>query len=343
MIRAAIVGFGLSGKTFHYPLLRAAGFEVSAIVVSDPGRHKAPDGVYFASLDAVCENGDIDLVVVCSPNPMHHDHGLRAIRAGKHVVIEKPLASTVEEASALCQAAGRSQGVATVFHSRRWDGDFLTLRRLLREGAVGDWQILESRWGMNKPVAQKRWKDNDDLGGGLLADFMPHMIDQALCLFGLPDRVDADIATQRVGGIGADYVAVTMRYGSKRVSLATDCFSSNPGWRFRLAGTMAEYICMGTDQQEAQLRAGMSPSAPDFGLSSTELISRLAPMSGEPRAINLDRGNYLGFYNQLKVAIAEGQPVPVDISEAANVVAIIDSLRTTGCWTPEPSQTTRLP
>lgn len=186
---------------------------------------------------------------------------------------------------------------------------------------------------MNKPAAQHRWKDSDGLGGGLLVDFMPHLVDQALCLFGVPDRAYADIATQRIDAIGADYATVTLVYGQKRVLLSTDCFSANPRWRFRLAGIAAEYVCTGSDGQEAQLRAGVSPSAPEFGAQSAGRISRLVPMSGDATAIDLDPGNYRGFYEQLKLAIMEGLPVPVPIPEAEKVVAIVDALRRERSWT----------
>jgi len=333
-LRAAIIGFGLSGRTFHMPLLRASGFEVAAVGVREAEGRAPADGVPFVSVDRVFSDPTVDLVVVTSPNALHTEHGLQAIAAGKHVVIEKPLAAAPAGAEALQRAAAASGRVVSVFHSRRWDGDFLTLRRLVETGAVGDWTLFESRWRMNKPVAQRRWKDRDDQGGGLLNDFMPHLIDQALHLFGLPDRADLDQSVQREGGAGADYVAVTLAYGHRRAVLQADCFGFQPSPRFRLAGPSGDYACEGIDPQEGQLRAGMAPDAPDFGVSAATRPSAIAAPSGEARPVPVEPGRYAAFYDGLRLAIETGAPPPVPVADAARVVDLIAALQGKGRWTP---------
>lgn len=333
-LRAAIIGYGLSGRVFHRPLLVAAGFELAGIGVREPEHRDPADGVVFRTVEDVVSDPSIDLVVITSPNNLHLEHGLRAIGAGKHVVIEKPLAVRGRDARTLRDAATRSGKVVTVFHSRRWDGDYLTLRGLVEAGAVGDWQILESRWSMNKPVAQRRWKDSDEHGGGLLNDLMPHLVDQALQLFGKPDRAATDRTTQRIGGVGDDYVCITMAYGRKRVVLAADCFGMRPQTRFRLAGTEGEYAVEGMDGQEAQLRAGILPTDPAFGAATANRSSTLTDVAGERRDIPILNGRYGDFYKILARAIQTGEPPPVLVEEAVDVVDLIETLREAGAWTP---------
>lgn len=326
-LRSAIVGFGLSGRMIHRPLLEASGFDVVAVGVRNPETRQPLEGIRFARLDDILADTTIDLIVIASPNDLHFEHASRAIEAGKHVVIEKPLATTSQAARLLCEAAASTDRVVTVFHSRRWDGDFLTLQRVLETRAIGDWQILESRWSMNKLVAQDRWKDRDDRGGGLLADFMPHLIDQALHLFGPPDRATVDLATQRDRGVGADYVCVTLAYGRKRVILSADCFGMSPSLRFRLAGSAAEFVCGGIDPQETQLRANVRPLSADFGRSDPGRLSLLTLASGEATNVPLERGRYLDFYTDLKLAIEKGSLGPVLIRDAERVVKLVDALR----------------
>ena len=334
-LRAAIIGFGLSGRTFHMPLLRASGFEVAAVGVRKAEGRTPVEDVPFVSVDRVLSDPAVDLVVVTSPNALHAEHGLQAIAAGKHVVIEKPLAAAPADAEALQRAAAASSRVVSVFHSRRWDGDFLTLKQLAETGAVGDWAIFESRWRMNKAVAQRRWKDRDDQGGGLLNDFMPHLIDQALHLFGLPDRADLDQSVQREAGAGADYVAVTLAYGHRRAVLQADCFGFQPSPRFRLAGPSGDYVCDGIDPQEGQLRAGLVPGAPDFGVSAATRRSTVAAPSGEARPVPIEAGRYAAFYDGLRLAIEAGAPPPVPVADAARVVGLIAALQGKGRWTPD--------
>ena len=331
-MKAVIVGYGLSGKTFHLPLLRAAGIDVRQVAVSRPRDPDPTTNVSFVDFAAACADQSVDIVVITSPNVLHCDHALAAIDAGKHVVIEKPMATTARDAARIVRAAEMSNRLVTVFHNRRWDGDYLTVKRLLENGRVGAWQIFQSHWGMNKPIPQTRWKDNQDSGGGLLLDFMPHLVDQAISLFGLPDVARLERATQRAGGLGPDFLEISLAYGSRRAFLTTDCFTMGPTPRFRLAGTEGEYRSSGTDSQEADLRAGISPNELAYGHDKTPRQSDFYDLTGDAKQIDLEIGDYVQFYRGFLDAAAGKRLAPVALDEAEQVVGIVDALMCNGRW-----------
>jgi scyllo-inositol 2-dehydrogenase (NADP+) len=331
-MKAGIIGFGLSGRIFNLPLAQSAGIEIVSVAVADASKYSGQSEVTFVSTDELFSDPSIELVIVASPNAFHSAHAAAALRAGKHVVIEKPLALNSVEVESIAAAAREGTGVASVFHSRRWDGDFLTLKEVVDQGSTGNWKIFESSWSMNKPQAQQRWKDQDTLGGGLLTDFMPHLIDQALCLFGIPDTAALDRSTQRAGSLGADYLAVTLRYGEKRARLMVDCFSPAPRQRFRLAGDRGEYLSTGIDNQEDHLRRGIAPTSDDFGAADATRASELVEFDGRHQPISLKRGDYVSFYRNLRIAIETGGQPPVSLHEAGRVIEIIDALNRNQVW-----------
>jgi len=335
-LQAGLIGFGLSGRTFHKPLLEAAGIPVVACAVRNLAHQGPVDDLRFCSIEDLLSDDTVNLVVVASPNPLHEEHALQAIQAGKHVVIEKPLATTKAGAERIVRAARQAHGQRiTVFQSRRLDGDFLTLASVLKDTFAGEWSILESRWGMAKPMAQGRWKDQEALGGGLLMDFFPHLLDQALVLNGLPDSITLEKAYQRENTAGADYLSATLRYGERRARLSVDCFSPKPGHRFRLAGSPGDWRCFGVDPQEARLHAGLSPLDETFSAPGDDQSERLCLFDGSERSLSLRQGDYLGFYRKLKAAIETEDDVPVSIEDAARVVSIIEALGETGVWLPD--------
>ncbi|MCF1494369.1 hypothetical protein GOZ83_12435 [Agrobacterium vitis] len=332
-MKAGIIGFGLSGRVFHMPLLHAAGIEVTSVAVRDPSKYSDNGEINFVTVQQLIEDPAIDLVVVASPNSQHCEHACEALGAGKHVVIEKPLALNPRDADTILAAADQAPGTACVFHSRRWDGDFLTLCDVLRDGLVGEWKVFESAWSMNKPVAQQRWKDQDALGGGLLADFMPHLLDQAICLFGLPDLAHLDRSTQRSGSLGADFLTIALHYGERRARLSVDCFAPLPRQRFRLAGTHGEYVVTGIDNQEEQLRQGIDATDAIFGEGDPRRVSEFTDYSGNRRHVQLARGQYSSFYRDLRIAVENGTPAAVSLHDAGRVIAIIDALNRNQVWT----------
>ncbi|QIK78189.1 Gfo/Idh/MocA family oxidoreductase [Sphingomonas piscis] len=313
MIRVGLAGYGLGGSAFHAPLIRACeGLELSGILTSRDVAGRVD------SLDALIAG--CDLIVVATPNATHFPFAKAALEAGRHVVIEKPFTATVEEADALMALADRQQRLLTVFHNRRWDSDFLTLRDMLpRLGAV---QLFEANWDRFRVEIRDSWKEAPDGSTGLLADLGSHMIDQVLQLFGPPDALQADMAKQRPGVRVDDYFQLTLFYGDMRAVLSGSTLVASARPRFAVHGMGGSFIKHGLDPQEGQLKGGLIPGSPDYGLDPSP--GRFVTPSGTTELLPSGRGNYLAFYQGVAQAIVSGAPPPVLPNEARDVMRIIE-------------------
>ena len=217
MIRVGLIGYGYAGRTFHAPLIRATpGLELVAVSSSRPERVTAdlPGIAVVPSADDLLATPSIDLVVIAAPSGVHAPLAAAALRAGKHVVVDKPIAPTLDEARATAMLAAGSDRVLAVFQNRRWDGDFLALRDLLSRGVLGEVSHFESHFDRYRPLVRDRWREQPGAGAGLWHDLGPHLVDQALQLFGLPDRVWGSLAAQRAGSQVDDWAHVVLEYRS---------------------------------------------------------------------------------------------------------------------------------
>jgi len=315
-IRAGIAGYGLAGSVFHAPLIRACSrMEIAAVLTS----RDAPDRV--GSVEELIERSD--LVVIASPNRTHFPIAKAALESGKHVVVDKPFAITTGEADELIRLAADRDRVLTVFHNRRWDGDFLTVRKVLPK--LGELSLFEVHWDRFRPAIKQGWREVPEPGGGVLNDLGPHMIDQALLLFGMPDAVSADIMTQRPDAQVDDYFDVALHYGKRRVSLKCSSLVSDQRPRFAVHGSAGSYVKYGLDPQEEQLKAGLTPNDPGFGI--TNHAGTLTAPDGSRTSIETERSNYTIFYEMVADSILDGAPVPVDPADARTGLMLIDLAR----------------
>ena len=265
MAEVALVGYGLGGATFHAPFIDATpSLRIAAIVTSDPERAAAararfPDAEIVPDPGRLRDMADrLDLAVISTPNRTHVPLARAALDAGLHVVVDKPLATTADDARRLIEEARRRDRVLTVYQNRRWDGDFLTLRRLVDEGALGDVHRFESRFERWRPAPKPGWRQEPDPGaaGGLLYDLGPHLIDQALVLFGPVREVHAELDRRRPGARVDDDVFLALTHESGvRSHLWMNVISAAPAPRFRVLGSRATWTKHGLDVQEARLRA----------------------------------------------------------------------------------------
>lgn len=336
-LRVAIIGYGLAGRVFHAPLVAAEpAMEVAAIVTSDPGRaraaaHEHPGARVMASADELwAAPGALDLVVVAAPNRAHVPLARAAIAAGVAVVVDKPLAPTAAEGRALADEA-RAAGVPlSVFHNRRWDGDFLTLRRLLADGALGSPVRLESRFDRWRPeVDAGRWRERADPAdaGGLLADLGSHLIDQAIVLFGRPVEVRAELDARRPGALVDDDCVVALRHaGGERSHLWASMLAPDDPPRLRAVGLRGAYVKHGLDGQEQALREGAVPGGPGWGVEPPERWGRLYDGSGS-RPVPTEPGAYPAFYAAMARTLRDGSPPPVDPGDAVVVLEVIEAAR----------------
>lgn len=322
-LRTGLIGYGLSGARFHAPLLAAEPAFTLAAVATRRAEDVSRDwpGVRVLSQDALLADPSLALVIIATPNDTHAALTERALLAGKHVVVEKPFTLEAAEASRL-DALARERGLClTVFHNRRWDGDFLTVRQLLEQGRLGRLFSVESHFDRFRPRVKARWKEEDVPGGGTLWDLGSHLIDQALQLFGLPESISADLGRQRTGARATDWFHLVLRYGELRVLLHSGSVVHAPWPRFVLQGEGDAWHKDGLDPQEEQLGAGLRPGMAGWGVEPPERSGRLSLGGSVPGL----PGRYEAFYRQLAAAIAGEGPVPVTAESAGQVVRVIQA------------------
>jgi predicted dehydrogenase len=313
-----------------------AGLELAAVVTRDPARRAQaaedhPDAVLLDDAEAVwARAAELDLVVVATPNRHHLPLARAALEHDLHVVVDKPLAPTAAEARSLVELGRARARVLTVFHNRRWDGDLLTLERLLADDALGRVLRFESRFERWRPEIKQGWRELGDPaeGGGVLADLGSHLADQALHLFGPARHVYAELHARRPGAQVDDDAFVALEHaGGVRSHLWMSSVAADRGPRLRVLGERAAYVKHGMDVQEAALRAGARPGDDGWGEEPESASGRLvAGDSAEP--VPTERGAYQRFYEGVVAAVRDGAPPPVDPSEAIAVVEVLDAART---------------
>jgi predicted dehydrogenase len=326
--RVGLIGYGLAGAVFHAPLIEATeGLDLAAVVTSDPGRQARARAAHPAA-DVVSSAAELwalepDLVVVAAPNRAHAPLGRAALERGVPVVIDKPLALSSAEAKGLAEAAG---GRLTVFHNRRWDGDFLTARRLMEDGAVGRPMRFESRFERFRPAVEPGWRERPGAGegGGQLLDLGTHLVDQARVLLGHPLRVYAEVDLRRPGAQVDDDVFIALEHpGGARSHLWMGAVAPLHGPRLALSGLGGGFACDGIDPQEHQLAQGLRPREPGYGERAT---GRFAGPGGE-RAVRIEPGAYHDFYAGVRAWLAGEAPAPVDARDAVAVLRILEAAR----------------
>jgi predicted dehydrogenase len=337
--RVALIGYGLAGAVFHAPFIEAAaGLELAAIVTANPERRAQAEREHPGA-ELLASAGDVwnratafDLVVVAAPNRAHADLARAAIDNDLAAVVDKPLTPTADEARQLVRDA-RARGVLlTVFQNRRWDGDFLTVRGLIDDGALGNVLRFESRFDRWRPALRGGWRESaePDEGGGVLLDLGSHLVDQALQLFGRARVVYAELDRRRAGAEADDdaFVAITHESGV-RSHLWMTAVAAQTAARFRVLGDRAAYVKYGTDPQEEQLRNGMQPGDSGFGEEPDDERGRLG-VGDEAKPVPTERGEYGRFYEDVAEALRGKTPLPVDPDDAVAALEVLDAARASG-------------
>jgi scyllo-inositol 2-dehydrogenase (NADP+) len=329
-LQTAIIGYGKSGKEIHTPLIDACDGTVLRSVVrrSGPEHVEGWSGIeVIRDYRDVLSKPEIDLIVITAPNHLHYNMAREALKAGKHVVVDKPFTVTADEAFELVAMANELRLVLTVFQNRRWDGDFLTIQKLISDNVVG--RIVEFESAFNRFRNQLRpdaWKEKALPGSGILYDLAPHLVDQALQLFGKPDKLYADIRNQR-GGEADDWFEIVFYYDGFRATLKAGMLVPEPTPRFVLRGEQGSYVKFGTDPQEEALASGKDPKSPGWGREDASVFGVLhSEESGKlvQKTIKTAPGNYPHFYRNLADAIRKGSSLSVKPEEAAGVIRIIE-------------------
>ncbi|MFJ9583851.1 Gfo/Idh/MocA family oxidoreductase [Streptomyces acidicola] len=341
-LRVALVGYGLAGSVFHAPLIAATeGLALDTVVTRNPERREQaraefPDVRFADSPDELWDRaGELDLVVVASPNKTHVPVATAALKAGLAVVVDKPIAGTAAEARELATLADEHDLLLSVFQNRRWDNDFLTLQRLLAEGELGDVWRFESRFERWRPQPKGGWRESGDPAeiGGLLYDLGSHVVDQALVLFGPATEVYAESNVRRAGAEADDDTFIALTHASGvRTHLYVSATAAQLGPRFRVLGSKAGYVKYGLDPQEAALREGDRPTAgAEWGVEPESMWGRVgsgeSPLTGGGRAVATVPGDYPAYYKAVAAALREGAPNPVTAYEAAAALEVLEAAR----------------
>jgi len=334
-LRVGLIGYGLSGRVFHAPLIAATpGLELTTIVTADPDR-RGRAGLDFPDTRVVDRADDVwaradehDLVVVASTTGTHAALATAAVDAGLAVVVEKPLAPLAAPARALVARAAAAGVMLTVFLNRRWDAEFLTLRRLLAEGALGEVTRFESRFERWRPErVPGAWREEltTDEGGGVLLDLGVHLVDQAMTLFGPVSQIYAEVAARR-GGSDDDVFMAVHHVSGTRSHLWCSAVAAAPGPRLRVLGSAGGFVVEHLDGQEDALRAGHRPDEPGFGIEPPEQWGRLVH-GDEQEPVPSEPGRWSAFYAGVVRALRDGAPPPVDPADAVRALEVLEAAR----------------
>jgi scyllo-inositol 2-dehydrogenase (NADP+) len=353
-IRVGLAGFGFGGRIFHAPAIEAVeGLELAAIVqrTGSQAAEAYPHARIVPSVEALLEDKTIGLVVVATPNPTHVQLARQCLLAGRDVVVDKPFAVTAAEAAELILLARERHRLLSVFQNRRWDGDFLTVRKLLDNDRLGRLVQFEARYDRYRLAPRlQAWREDGSAGGGVLLDLGAHLVDQALVLFGVPSSVWASARVEREGARSDDAFDICLRYDmplSPVVWLRATCVAREPGPRFTLNGTVGTYRKFGIDPQEACLLAGDFYSSSPWGEESQDRRGRLTLDEAGvavTTTVPTEPGDYRGYYKNIRHVIHGHEALEVTPVQAWRTMRVLEMAKEssgTGCevkcdWSAEP-------
>ncbi|ELW9510492.1 oxidoreductase [Klebsiella oxytoca] len=327
-IRVGLIGYGYASKTFHAPLISGTpGMTLAAVASSDENKVHAdwPALPVVSGPERILNDPNIDLVVIPTPNDTHFPLAKAALEAGKHVVVDKPFTVTLSQArelEALAKSGGR---LLSVFHNRRWDSDFLTVKALINEGLLGEVGYFESHFDRYRPQVRNRWREQGGPGSGIWYDLAPHLLDQVVNLFGLPVSMQVDLAQLRPGSQSTDYFHAVLAWPQRRVVLHGTLVAAAETARFIIHGSRGSYVKYGLDPQEERLKSGERLPQEDWGYDMRDGV--LTPAEGEDITeeswLTLP-GNYPAYYAAIRDALNGSGTNPVPASQAIQIMELIE-------------------
>ena len=330
-INTALIGFGLSGRVFHAPFIHThPGFHLTAVVERkrEDSLKIYPYTELVRDYKNILVRKDIDLVVVGTPNTLHFSMVKDALESGKHVVVEKPFVPASREADELIGISEKTGKKIFVYQNRRWDGDFLTIRKLINDGSLGDIKYYEAHFDRYSPALKPgAWRDLDIPGGGILYDLGSHLIDQAVCLFGMPDIVSAELKAEREASMVDDYFRLELIYPDKSALLTAGMMVKEKGPRFIVDGTGGSFSKWGIDPQESSLKEGNMPVGEEWGKDDPKYFGTLGKGSATPlelTQVKTEAGNYMAFYDNVYDVLFKNIPQAIPPQQARDVIFIIE-------------------
>ncbi|MBL7111079.1 MAG: oxidoreductase [Bacteroidales bacterium] len=333
-IRVGIASYGMSGEVFHAPLLHThQGFQITKILerTKDRSKDRYPYAAVVRNYDDLLRDPQIELIIVNTPDSLHHEMVLQAIEAGKHVVVEKPFTLSVSDADDLIERTKKAGLMLSVFQNRRWDSDFLTIQKIIQDKSLGRLVEFEAHFDRYRNFIQENtWKELTESGSGIIYNLGSHLVDQALVLFGLPGSVFADIRTFRTGGRVDDAFTLLLKYDDVKVTLKASYLVREPGPKYYLHGTLGSFLKWGMDPQEEALKKGLYPGSDDWGKEPEEdwgTINTEKEGAQIKHKVESVQGNYMVYYDQLYEALANGKPNPVPAEQGRDVIRVIEAAK----------------
>jgi len=332
IIKTGICSYGMSGKLFHAPFIQNhPGYELAAIVErsKNDSRERYPKSKLYRSIDELLADNLIQLIIINTPTHLHFENAKAALMAGKNIVVEKPFSVTVKECEEINEMAKRKNLFLSIYQNRRYDGDYHAVKDILEKRLLGDLREVEIRYDRYRPVgAGKAHKEGDLPGAGIIYDLSPHLIDQALQLFGWPQSLFADVWKMREDVKAKDYYEILLYYPQLRVRLMATCIAREPLPSYILHGMKGSFIQQRSDLQEQQLNEGAipsleswcrPPSQPD-GLLHTEIDGKVIR-----KELTSTPGNYMGYYDDVYKALTRKAPNPVPAEDGIKTIKIIEA------------------
>ncbi|MEO9023264.1 MAG: Gfo/Idh/MocA family oxidoreductase [Ginsengibacter sp.] len=331
-INTALCSFGMSGKVFHAPFLTVnPGFNFYAVYerTKNLAEERYPDVKTYRSLESLLADDSVELVIVNTPNYTHYEFAKKALEAGKHVIVEKPFTITVQEASNLIELAEKNDRKLSVYQNRRYDSDYKAIKKVIVEKLLGELVEVEIHFDRyREELSPKTHKENPIPGAGILYDLGAHLIDQALQLFGMPEKIFADIRIIRPLSKVDDYFELLLFYPKLRVRLKASHIVKEALPGYILHGLKGSFIKPRTDIQEISLQKGMIPGGKDWGKepeSEKGLLHTEIDRKEVREYVNSEQGNYNEYYTCIYNAIRNDLPLPVTAQDGRKVIYIIEA------------------
>jgi scyllo-inositol 2-dehydrogenase (NADP+) len=331
-IKTALLSYGMSGEIFHAPLLGVnPGFDLTMVLQrnSDKAKQRYPHTKIARSVDEVINDNDVELVVINTPNDSHYQYATQALEAGKHIIVEKPFTVSTQEADNLIALAKKKGRLLTVFQNRRWDGDFMTVKKVVDNrwvGKVAEFELHYDRY--RNYIEANTWKEEQGPGSGILYNLGSHMLDQVLVLFGMPEEVDARVGTQRPNGKVEDFYDIRMHYTDFHAIVKSSYLVREATPRYILHGTEGSFIKYGIDPQEQALKDGKIPGTAGWGTEGKDMWGKLNTTLGGLHfegSVETIAGDYTQFYKSVYDSIRGDRPLAVKPEESRNVIRLIEA------------------
>ncbi|WP_336242910.1 oxidoreductase [Enterobacter cloacae] len=327
-IRVGLIGYGYASKTFHAPLIAGTpGMALAAVSSSDATKVHAdwPTVPVVSEPKHLFNDPNIDLIVIPTPNDTHFPLAKAALEAGKHVVVDKPFTVTLSQARELDGLAKSLGRLLSVFHNRRWDSDFLTVKALLSEGTLGEITFFESHFDRFRPQVRNRWREQAGPGSGIWYDLAPHLLDQAVNLFGLPVSMTVDLAQLRPGAQTTDYFHAILSYPQRRIVLHGTMVAAAESARYIIHGTRGSYVKFGLDPQEDRLKNGERLPQEDWGYDMRDgVVTKVEGETLVEETLLTSPGNYPAYYAAVRDALNGTGENPVPASQAIQIMELIE-------------------